>query len=248
LNHQTLVQSLRSTVTKHDAVYQRAREREPVLAPHATAVVLFDALSAASELDSDARHALLRVIVLEYQDGRHPLWHALAARALEPLVEGLRSRVRRLAKEDREQALAMAFIEGISRVRIRRDAVGFPLLTLRRTIERALIGAERTKRELGDGEVPFDECDDACLPSPHEEPTPFVQCLAREVSELVARHEGGEDVVRILAGAETIGEQAERLSSSDMSYQCLKKRQRRAVDGVRRELVAGSMPVLRRDR
>ena len=236
MNHTTLNQSLRSTVRKHEATYQRAREREQVLAPYATGVVLFDALSTESEFDSEARQALLRVVVLEYQVARHPLWHALAASALQPMLASLRSRVRRLDEEDRDQALHAAFIEGIGRLRLRRDGAGFPLLTLRRRIERVLIGAERTTRELGDAEVPFDEGAEACAPSLHHEPHQFVQCLAREVSELVVRRHGGEDVVRVLAGAETLGEQAERLSSEDMSYQCLKKRQRRAVVGVRRDL------------
>jgi hypothetical protein len=56
------------------------------------------------------------------------------------------------------------------------------------------------------------------------------------VSELVARRAGGEDVVRVLAGAETLVEQAERLSPGEASYECLKKRHRRAVHGVRRDL------------
>ena len=237
MNHQTLIQSLRSTVRKNDATYQRTREREQVMAPYATGVVLFDALSPDSALDSEARQALLRVVVLEYQVARHPLWHALAACALQPMLASLRSRVRRLDEEDREQTLHAAFVEGIGRLRLRReDGPGFPLLTLRRGIERVLIGAERTERELGEGEVPFDEGAAGCLPAPHHEPQQFVQCLAREVSELVARRAGGEDVVRVLAGAETLVEQAERLSSGEASYECLKKRHRRAVDGVRRDL------------
>ena len=248
MNHQTLIQSLRSTVRKHDATYQQAREREQVLAPHATGVVLFDALSAESELDSEARQALLRVVVLEYQVARHPLWHALAASALQPMLASLRSRVPRLDEEDRDQALHAAFIEGIGRLRLRRDdGPGFPLLTLRRGIERVLIAAEGTKRKLGDEEVPFDEGADGCLPSPHHEPQPFVQCLAREVSELVAQRTGGEDLVRVLAGAETLGEQAERLASTEVSYECLQKRHRRALNGVRRQLVVRSTARLRRD-
>src|SRR5262249_31456728 len=160
---------------KREPTYQRAREREQVLAAYATGVVLFDALSTESEFDSEARQALLRVVVFEYQVARDPLWHALAASALQPMLASLRSRVRRLDEEDRDQAVHAAFIEGIGRLRLRReDGSGFPLLTLRRGIERVLIAAERTKRELGDGEVPFDECAEGCAPAPHEEPTPFV--------------------------------------------------------------------------
>ena len=235
MNQTTIIQSLRGTVTKYDAVYQRVREREQGLAPYAAAVALFDALSVESELGSDAREALLRIVVLEYQNGRHPLWHALALRALEPLLGGLRWRVRRLDEDDREQALHAAFLEGIGRLRLQRAAAsGFPFLTLRRGIERALIAAERAKRGLGDDEVPFDECDDACAPSRHREPPQFVQCLAREICDLAARQAGGEDVVRVLAGAETLGEQVERLACAEVSYGRLKKRKRKVLAGVRR--------------
>ena len=161
-------------------------------------------------------------------------------RALEPMLAGLRGRLRRLDEDEREQSLHAAFLEGIGRLRLRRTgAPGFPLLTLRRGIERTLIAAERTKRELGDGEVVFDECD-AGAPSPHDDAPQFVHCFAREVSELVARRTGGEEVVRVLAGAETLVEQADRLSSTEVSYECLRKRQRRALDAVRRELARES--------
>jgi len=236
LNHTTLIQSLRSTLWKHDAEYQRARERAQVLAPHATGVALFDALSPESGLGSEARHALLRVVVVEYQVARHPLWHALATCGLEPMLGGLRCRMRHLDEDDRDQALHAAFIEGLGRLRLDRRASVFPLLTLRRAIERVLVSAERARRELDDDEVPFNEEAEGCLPRPHLDPTPYVQLLAREIGELVADHPGGEDVVRVLAGAETLDEQAERLESTELTYDCLQKRHRRALDGVRRQL------------
>ena len=147
MNHTTtLIQGLRSTLWKHDAEYQRARERAQVLTPYATSVELFDALSPGSGLGSEARHALLRVVVIEYQVARHPLWHALAACGLEPMLGGLRCRMRHLDEDDRDQALHAAFIERLGRLRLRRGAHVFPLLTLRRGIERALVSAEHAKR------------------------------------------------------------------------------------------------------
>ncbi len=92
MNHTTLIQSLRSTVRKHEATYQRARERTQGLETYATGVALFDALSPESELGSEARQALLRVVVLDYKVARHPMWHALAACALRPMLAGLRTR------------------------------------------------------------------------------------------------------------------------------------------------------------
>lgn len=236
MKHTTFIQSLRSTVRKHEATYQRARERTRGLEPYATGVALFDVLSPGSDLGSEARHALLRVVVLEYQGARHPLWHALAACALRPMLAGLRRGVRYLDEDDREQALHAALIEGLGRLRLDRSTTVFPLLTLRRGIERALLSAERRNRDLDAEVVPFDEAAEGCLPPPHLDPTPYVHLLAREIGELVADRTGGEDAVRVLAGAETIHEQAERLASTDVTYDCLAKRHRRAVDGVRHQL------------
>jgi hypothetical protein len=230
------IQSLRSTLPKHEPEYQRVREREPILAVWSTALELFDGLAKQSKLDAGARTPLLRVVVLEYQVRRHPLWHALAVCALQPLLGGLGGELRRLDTDDREQALHAAFIQALGTLRLGEAGKPFPFLTLRRSIERALISMERTERELGDGEVPFDEEAEACAPAPHEEPQPYLQCLAHEVSELVAREHGGEDVVRVLAGVETLPEQAERLAATEVSYDCLQKRHRRALDGIRHEL------------
>ena len=236
MKHTTLIQGLRSTLWKYDAEYQRARERAQVLAPYATGVALFDALSPGSRLGAEARHALLRVVVFEYQAARHPLWHALAACGLEPMLGGLRCRMRHLDEDDRDQALHTAFIEGLARLRLDRGAGVFPFLTLRRGIERALVSAERARRELEEDQVPFNEETEGCLPAPHLDPTPYVQLLAREIGELVADQPGGDEVVRVLAGAETLDEQAERLASTELTYDCLQKRHRRALDGVRRQV------------
>lgn len=230
------IQRLRSTLPKYEPEYQRVRGREPILAAWSTALDLFDGLAKQSKLDAGARTPLLRVVVLEYQVRRHPLWHALAVCTLQPLLGGLGGRLRRLDRDDREQALHAAFIQALGTLRLGGAGKPFPFLTLRRSIERALISMERTERELGDGEVSFDEEAEACAPAPHEEPQPFLQCLAHEVSELVAREPGGEDVVRVLAGAETIPEQVERLASTKVSYDRLLKRHHRALDGIRSEL------------
>jgi hypothetical protein len=217
-------------------VYQRVREREPALAAYPTGCALYDALSPKSGLAADARPPLLRVIVLEYQRGRHPLWHALAVRGLEPMLASLRARMRRLDADECDQQLQLAFVEAIGRLRLDRPGgPTFPLLTLRRAIARALIAAESEERER-DEDVAFEEGAAACMPAPHQDPQQFVQCLAHEVGELLVRGSGGEDVLRVLTGDETLGEQVERLSAEDVTYDCLQKRHRRVVTQVRREL------------
>jgi hypothetical protein len=236
-----LLRGFDAVVRRHEPVYQRTREREPALAPYPTATALFDALSADSPLDSDARQPLLRVVVLEYQRTRHPLWHALALRGCEPMLGSLRARLRRRDEEERDQDLQAAFIEAVGRVRIdRAGGPTFPHMTLRRAIARALF-ASSAKQEPAD-EVPLDEHDLDGAPPPHEDPPQFVQCLAREVAERIARRPGGEDVVRVILREETLAEQVERRASGseEVTYQGLHKHHKRTLDAVRREVSRGS--------
>jgi hypothetical protein len=228
------IQSLGSTVHRHDCTYQAARERHPDLAPYGTASALFDALSKQSGLDSEARRRLLRIVVREYQRGRHALWYALAFHGLAPMLRSLRTGARRRRGDDGEQDLHVAFAEVLGRLRVDRPGgPTFPLLTLRRALVRAIFAwqeAEQAGDELQAAESP------ECAPSPHEDPPPFVSLLAREVGELLVESPGGEDAIRVLAGAETLADQVERLSPEDVTYACLQKRHRRAVTCVQREL------------
>lgn len=227
----TLLQRLGGTVRRHDAEYQRVRAREPALGPHATACALFDALAADVRVDPDGRQLVLRTVVLEYQSTRHPLWHALAVRALSPMLGSLRAGLRGRDADEAEQDLQVAFVQAIGRLRLdRAGGPTFPLLTLRRAIARALFAPDREEPDPG-REVTFADDTPGCAPSPHEDPPPFVHCLAREVGGWV-----GEDAVRVLAGAETLAEQAERLAPAGDTYEGLQKRHRRAVGRARRDL------------
>jgi hypothetical protein len=216
------------------------REREACFAPHPTASALFDAFEPRSALDWDARRVLLRLIVLEYQRARHPLWYALAARGLEPMLARLRARSRRRDAEERDQELHMAFADALGRLRVAREGGPvFPLMTLRRALERALF-PKRT-----DDEAELEE-ESAFIrirrrkQAPHEDPPQFVHVLAREVGELLVRRSGSDDAVRVLAGAETLAEQVERRSTEDLTKACLEKRHRRALEAVRGDLARRS--------
>jgi len=221
------------TVRKHEAIYQVAREREPRLVDHATAVALFDALAARSGLAWEARGWLLHVIAVEYQRGRHPIWHALAARGLEPMLARLRTRMRGPA-EERGQAIHIALAEELARLRIARaDGLAFPLLTLRRALERALLTTAADRDSELEEQQAYMDYAGRHTQQPHEDAPPFVECLAAEVGQLLVERSGGDDVVRVLAGAETLGDQSERLSAAHVSRECLQKRHRRAVVSVR---------------
>jgi hypothetical protein len=232
----SLLQGFGHTVRTHDAAYQRAREREATLAPHPTAGALFDALDSRSALDWSARGVLLRVIVLEYQRGRHPLWYALAARGLEPMLANLCARSRGRDAHERDQELHVAFAEALGRLRVAREGGPvFPLMTLRRALERALFPRRTDDEEQLDEESAFRRIRRR-KQAPHEDPPQFVHVLALEVGELLARRSGSDDAVRVLAGAETLAEQVERRSTADLTQDCLERRHRRAVAAVRGEL------------
>jgi hypothetical protein len=231
VSHPTFLQGLGSSVRRHEPVYQRVREREPALAPYATASALFDALAVDARLDADGRQLILRTVVLEYQRARHPLWLVLAVRGLDPMLCAFRARLRCREADERDQDLHVACVEAIARLRIdRAGGPTFPFMTLRRDIARALFARDRAEAERDEG-VELDDDVPGCAPAPHEDPPPFVRCLAREVGGWI-----GEDAVRVLAGAETLGEQAERLAPQGETYDGLQKRHRRAVGRARREL------------
>jgi hypothetical protein len=234
----TRLQGLATTVRKHNVVYLQARDGEPRLAPYPTASALFDALSASSGLASEPRAWLLRVIVLEYQRARHPLWYALAARGLDRMLGRLRALVRGVPDADKDQALHLALAEALGRLRVARpDGPPFPLLTLRRTLERVLFRmAAEIARERDDAGEPGEDIETVSTSAPHEDAPPFRECLAHEVGELLVEGSGDDGPVRVLAGAETLAEQIERLSSEHVTKACLQKRHQRAVERVRGDL------------
>jgi hypothetical protein len=233
VHHSTFVRSLEVTVRKHETVYQRARERETAFLPYPTATSLFDALSKRSPSD-DGRWVLLRTIVLEYQrPGHHGLWLALSLRAFGPILRSIEADLRREGA-DRRQDLHVAFAEALASLRLdRQGGPTFPSLDLRRAVTRSLF-PDRTTDEPVE-EVELDEGAPECAGSPHVDPPQFVSCLLREIGDLLAKEPGGEDVARVLAGAETAAEQAERLSGPDVTYAGLEKRRHRTLVRVRRE-------------
>ncbi len=237
-----IIHGLRCTVLRHEGEYRSAREREPALEPYPTACALFDALAAECKLDSHERHPVLFAIATQYRRARHPLWHALATRAFEPLLGTLRARVRDRDPEETEQQLQLALAECLAAVRLERRGATFPLIALQRGIARKLFGAPAMKRGFRhDDELPFDEGSPASLPSPHQDAQPFLHCLAREIGERLAQAAGDDGVVRVLAGAETLPEQAERLAAQQGGdvrtvYARQQRRQHRAVETVQTQL------------
>jgi hypothetical protein len=232
----SLLESFASTVRTYDAVYQGVRDREPLLAAYPTAPALFDALAIDSKLARELRGWLLRLVVVEYQRARHPLWYALAARALDPMLGGLRARLTGAAAE-RDQAVHLAFAEELGRLRVARpDGPPFPLLTLRRALERALFTAADDRARERDEEEAYFEATRVHTQRPHEDAPQFIECLAHQVGELLVERSGDDGVVRVLAGAETLGEQAERLSTEHVTKACRQRRHHRALERVRGDL------------
>jgi len=246
MKHADLLEGLASTVRRHEALFQSAREHELLLAPHTTGIALFDALKLGSGLPWEARGWLLRVVVREYQRARHPLRYALAARGLDPMVGRLRARLRGPDAE-RDSALHIALAEELGRLRVERsDGLAFPLLTLRRAVERKLFPVPADCERDRDEEAAFMHHAGMVTPEPHEDPPPFIECLAHELAELLVERSGDDSVVRVLAGVETLDDQVERRSSEHLTKECLQKRHHRALVRVRGEL-SGRVPGAKRD-
>lgn len=235
----SFIQNLKRTVQSHETVYQRTRGRETVFLPYPTATCLFDALSKRNSAHAEHRFHLLRVIVLEYQHGDRPtLWLTLALRAFAPMLRSLGKRLPEGSVDEREQAMHVAFAEAVHGLRIRREGGPvFPLSTLRRAMIRALL-SDRVEGDPAD-EVDFDEEAPECASAAHLDSPQFVRCLAAEVGGFFAQEPGGGDVALLLAGGETLAEQAERLSSEKMTAYGLEKRRHRTVARVRRQIAGG---------
>jgi hypothetical protein len=156
------------------------------------------------------------------------------------MLARLRARSRGRDARERDQELHVAFAEALGRLRVAR--VGgpvFPLMTLRRALERALFPRRTDDEEQLDEESAFRRIRRP-KPAPHEDPPQFVHVLAREVGALLVRRSGSDDAVRVLAGAETLAEQVERRSTADLTKARLEKRHRRALETVRGELARRS--------
>jgi hypothetical protein len=231
-----VLESLPPTVRRDEATFQRARASEPAFGPYTTATALLEALSTRFALATGERQSLVAAVLRLHRATRQPLWQALLLRAFEPLLLGLRARYRG-CKEERDQRILVAFLHVVDRVRV--DAR--PLfVAVARATARALFGAVRA--EEGQIEtVAYEETINECAPAPHTEPGPYVACLAREVITRLSAREGGEDVVRVLAGVETGGDQVRRLALPDaapareakQAAARLRQRRRRALEEMR---------------
>jgi hypothetical protein len=231
--------SVPAAVRRHEATFQRARASEPAFAPYATAAALLESACLESALPIPERQAVVAAIVRQHQATRHPLWQAVLLRAFRPMLLTLHERDRG-TKEERDQRVLLAFLQTIATV----SPTGPVFVKVPWATARALFGAVRDEAGAVE-EVFLDEGTPECVPSPHTDPQPFVACLAREVAERLARRQGGEDIVRVLIGAETPAEQAERLhatstaageSSERASLECMRQRRKRVLDDLREEL------------
>jgi hypothetical protein len=240
VNLTTIIHSERITIRRHESHYQSVREGEPAFAPYATTTALLESLSTESPLDLEQRQPIVRAAILASQRSRHPLWAAVLLCAFEPMLRNLRARVNPSSpicasdRDELDQQVVVAFLETIRAARVDGEEPVFAAVR-RRTAYR-LFGSVRADREFAEM-VSFDELSPECAPNVHADPGPFVQVLAREVAEIMAKREGGADVALSLAGAETLAEQAERLGVPEIvNYECLRKRRRRAIKQVRDEL------------
>ncbi|HEY3820258.1 MAG TPA: hypothetical protein VGL81_24000 [Polyangiaceae bacterium] len=239
MNLAAVLRRLPATARRYEPTFQCARVGTSAFFPYATVTALFDALSIDGPVPTAERQELVRAIVRLHRAGRSPLWQALLLHAFGQMLRGLRWRDVG-QDEDRDQRVLLAFMQGLERVRLDGQPV---FLAMRRATERALFRAVRAQARAVDT-VPLG----AQPPrggEPHEDPWPFVACLAHELAERVGERSGGADVSRVLAGVETIGEQVRRLAREGrgarerpITTSTLRQRRHRAVTALRRELAS----------
>jgi len=230
----TIIAATRSTVGTHDREFQRARAREPSLAPYATAMALFEAIPRAWPRDLEQFEPVVLALLREHQRSHHPLWQALLLRVFEPMLVRLRVRLRCRDWEDRGSMLLLAFLEVISSVS---PEPGRAFLSVRCATGRAVFEAARAQDLPAADTAAFDEDSPECAPPVHLDPAPFLHCLAHELVEQMARRRGGEDVARLLAGVETVGEQLARIGEQGKAkYRCLQQRRGRTLKRLRAEM------------
>jgi hypothetical protein len=229
--------SIPATVRHHEPTFQRARTSQPTFACYATATALLESLSINSALPLDERQGLVRAIVGLHQTTRHPLWQALLLHTFRPMLVSLRA-YDQGPQEDRDQGVVLAFLHALDRARLADQPV---FIALRRATARALLQAVRAQRDDVET-VPLDATIATLATHAHVDPAPFVACLAHEIAERLLEHKGGADVARVLAGVETIGEQARRLADEEApsagrppSIGALRQRRQRALRDLRAE-------------
>lgn len=232
-----LLAALAASVHRHEHEYQRVRKAEPCLAPYPTTGHLLAVLSSTSALLMDDRQAIVRVLLQRQQAKPHPLWQALLFEAFAPALRCLHARDRG-SKSDRGQRITCAFLEALEKAPADAKAV---FVTIPRATARILFERVRTEQKNVED---TDALTERTIPRSglHGESGPFQACLAREVAERLSAQPGGDDVVRLLAGAETIGEQVARLSGRGrrVSRGGVKQRRQRALREIRADLAGGA--------
>jgi hypothetical protein len=224
------------TARRHEATFQAARCLEGAFAAYPSATALLDALAPASPLSVPERQVAVEVLIRLHQTTGHPLWQALLLRAFEPLLLGLRAKDRG-RKGDRNQRVLTAFLTAIAKLRVDGRPV---FVAVGRAAARTLFQAVRVDSNRLEM-VPYD--DRARHSLSQATPDPFTACLANEVAAHVAARKGGDDIVRVLAGVETVAEQAARLAATasagerePVSPMCLYKRRELAIRDLRARL------------
>lgn len=233
-----VLRSVRTTVQRHEPVFQRARLRATAFGAYATAAHLLEAVSPGSPLALRERDPLVRAVLREHQAAPHDLWQALLLRAFEPMLRRARKRAYAF-RDDADQRVLFAFLQAVRPAL----AAGQPaFLAIRRATTHHLFDGGRADVDTLD-EVPFDEQLDDGVPTAHADPQPFVACLAGEIVDWLVQRPGGADVACVLAGFETTEEQAGRRAADKpgargrrLTSACLRQRKQRVLADLRREL------------
>jgi hypothetical protein len=99
---------------KHAATFSAAKDRRAALANYDRAWAALSAARGLTFASMDEREAIVSAMLEEAQAAPHPLWAAMLARALEPMLRQLAGCLGDIAKDERDQHAQVAFIQSVA--------------------------------------------------------------------------------------------------------------------------------------
>lgn len=188
-------EAIKKSLCRSSAAFERGRAKHAVLAAYATPEAACAAVRPGSSLTASERERLLTALVEENQAAPAPLWQALLLVAFEPMLVRLRVKRGAPRDEDLDQALLLAFTDGLRAVR----AGAYTILGVRWATEARFAASSRAPLETA-------EYDDDIHAGPQLRAAADKQIEASEVIAMIEAR-GGRELVEAIVATEVGDEQ-----------------------------------------